>query len=797
MRRRIHPLAKLRQTFRPSLELLENRLTPVVISNGIGSGTVGQFQADLLTGGEIDQNISTQTQATLGGAVTNPLVTDPIFQYLTYINVGNGTAFDLGSTNITQPALLRNGQVFSSGTFTGSAGNTIDWTATSTLSPSSQQLSTTLTFAAETGTLGTLEVIQYLDEDTTSNHFTDILAPSSPGSSDFQLPTINQSERVGVGQGGPTSSGASLQNMTFDGFAADQWQTLQNTITSGGSSFSTSGNINTAALPPSFDPVLNQTVYGPADVTTALSWTADPNATSALVTPSLTILPGSVNLPAITTDLPNLSVGQAFSTKLTAQGGNPPYTFALAGGQLPPGLSVNTAAGTLAGTPTTAGTYSFTLSVTDSTQQVGTRNYTVTVFPAASSLRFVQQPTNTQAGSIISPAVTVQLLNASSQPLAVPGIPVTMSLYSSTGTLLGTTTVQTDSTGLATFSDLQINIAGVKRIQAADGNLTTLSDPFTISPAAASQLVFTQQPTDTQQGATMAPAVTVQLEDQFGNLVSQAGTIVSLTLASGTGNILGATSVQTNASGLATFSTLRFDTVGAKTLQADSGTLTGTSNSFNITAAPSHLVFLQQPTSTSLGSVISPAVTVQLEDPFGNPVTQAGISVTLKLASGTGVLQGTLTQTTDASGLATFSNLKVSTPGTKQLQATANGLVAGLSSTFLIAGPAVGFTFSSLPPILQINHAYQITVQAVDALGHPALLPLNTPTLSFQSKTSFTLKLVKRVNANTWIYNLTPKTLGANQQITFKASLSYSKDMGGNVTISNILKFGVSFGNRY
>ena len=55
----------------------------------------------------------------------------------------------------------------------------------------------------------------------------------------------------------------------------------------------------------------------------------------------------------------------AYSQTLTATGGTGTYTFSFASGTLPPGLSVSSA-GVLSGTPTTAGTYTFTIRVADS-----------------------------------------------------------------------------------------------------------------------------------------------------------------------------------------------------------------------------------------------------------------------------------------------------------------------------------------------------------------------------------------------------------------------------------------------
>ncbi len=93
----------------------------------------------------------------------------------------------------------------------------------------------------------------------------------------------------------------------------------------------------------------------------------------------------TVNAPTISltpASLPNPSVGTAYSQTVTANGGTAPYTFSTTPGTLPAGLSLSSA-GVLSGTPTAAGTVSFTITATDSSTgagpYVGTRSYTVTL----------------------------------------------------------------------------------------------------------------------------------------------------------------------------------------------------------------------------------------------------------------------------------------------------------------------------------------------------------------------------------------------------------------------------------
>lgn len=63
--------------------------------------------------------------------------------------------------------------------------------------------------------------------------------------------------------------------------------------------------------------------------------------------------------------LPSATPGQAYAHQILTTGGQTPITFILASGSLPPGLSMGTS-GLIAGNSTAAGTYNFTISVTDS-----------------------------------------------------------------------------------------------------------------------------------------------------------------------------------------------------------------------------------------------------------------------------------------------------------------------------------------------------------------------------------------------------------------------------------------------
>ena len=122
------------------------------------------------------------------------------------------------------------------------------------------------------------------------------------------------------------------------------------------------------------------------------------------------------------------------------------------------------------------------------------------------------------------------------------------------------------------------------------------------------------------------------------------------------------------------------DTAGTQSITARDTverTLSGSETEIAvIPSSASRLVFGQQPTGTTAGTAIGPAVTVVVEDAYHNVVTGDGSTVTLTLQGGTFEGGSSTATAPTGSGVAIFSGLKIDAAGSYTVSAADGTLTA-------------------------------------------------------------------------------------------------------------------------
>jgi tetratricopeptide (TPR) repeat protein len=153
---------------------------------------------------------------------------------------------------------------------------------------------------------------------------------------------------------------------------------------------------------------------------------ADSGTPTKSVTTTLSISVAAVApLLAVRNSLPNGNIGGPYDAVLTAIGGKAPYTWTVAAGALPAGLTLAPSTGTITGTPNTAESFTFTMQVTDSNAPALTaqQQFTLTPFtgPERGPVALVTSNfrSSTLANANNAPAVDLAVVNEASNNVTV------------------------------------------------------------------------------------------------------------------------------------------------------------------------------------------------------------------------------------------------------------------------------------------------------------------------------------------------------------------------------------------
>ena len=184
------------------------------------------------------------------------------------------------------------------------------------------------------------------------------------------------------------------------------------------------------------------------------------------------------------------------------------------------------------------------------------------------TLRVTTQPSAaTWSGALLPVQPVVTAADAGANSVSTAGIAVTAFIASGGGTLNGTTTVLTDTTGAASFSDLIISGSpGQRTLGFSSQSLTdVLSGAIDVvaSPVALAPVADALAPATTTSGATLS-TFALQLVDGSGQPVARAGvpiTVAATSLVSSTppGALVGTLTRLTDATGMATFDDVAFN----------------------------------------------------------------------------------------------------------------------------------------------------------------------------------------------------------------------------------------------
>jgi hypothetical protein len=410
----------------------------------------------------------------------------------------------------------------------------------------------------------------------------------------------------------------------------------------------------------------NPTAAGTFNFTISLTVPGEAPATKAL---SITINPP---LSITTTSVPNGVLNVSYSAPLTASGGLPPYSWSAKG--LPPGLSVT--GSNITGTPTTAGTYSFTVVVNDNYEETVVANLSMTIVTAPLSITSTSVPVGFQG---VAYTTTING-NGGSPPYAwsLGSISDGLVINSTTGVISGTPT----ATGQFTLN-----------VTVTDTNTTQVTKGFTLNVLAPLTITTTALPNGTV-GNAYPPATATATLAATGGQAPYTWSIPATSLPPGItlNTATGALSGTPTATGLYTFTA----TVKDSQLNAATASLS-ISIGGGITITPATLP------AGSVGVAYSQALTATGgKAPYTWSIVAGALPSTFNINATSGLISGTAT----AAGTFTFS-----------VQATDSaGAIGQMRYVLTIGVGPLTITTTSLPDGT-VGVPYSQTLAAVGGLS--------------------------------------------------------------------------------
>jgi hypothetical protein len=495
---------------------------------------------------------------------------------------------------------------------------------------------------------------------------------------------------------------------------------------------------------------------GQANFTITVTDNAGATASQAYM---VTINPATPALTITTSSLPSDPVGTPYSQTLTATGGTSPYTWSLASGNLPSGLSI-TSSGIISGTPTTAGSFSFAVKVTDTNSTTALMPLAITATSPQASGMTISPATlpNWTVGILFSQGLTgsdctLGLCTWSSSGNLPPGLSLGSGLVSGTAVLSGTPT----TTGTYTFT-VTASIAAL---------LDSGSQTYTVTINAAPQITTTSLPNG--QAGT-AYSYTVQVANgtpPYGFLVSANNLPDGLSLNASTGVINGTPKV----AGSSTFTITASDAAKATT----SKTYT-----VNISAASVLTITTSSLPNGTVGILYSQTLTASGgATPYTWSISSGSLPNPLSIDQGTGTISGTPT----TAGSSTFTVKVIDQNAATALMPLTLTISSSAPTLTLNGVPASAISAQQIAFTLTLSSGYgtQVTGQVTLTFQPNAAVSADDPAIQFSSG-SRTAAFTIPANSTSSLFATSPVAFQTGT-IAGTITLTVTSDLpGGNLT---------------
>ena len=292
---------------------------------------------------------------------------------------------------------------------------------------------------------------------------------------------------------------------------------------------------------------------------------------------------------------------------------------------------------------------------------------------------YITEPTNGTVDETL-PEIVAEIQDTNGNAMEIAGTNVSIAITTGSGTLAGTTSLNTNVSGQVLFSDLTIDAADDFILTATSSGLTSaVSNTFSISVAGQYTTFLVEKVSGGNiltQTAGVDFNIKISAVDGTQTPDVNYDTTATITSTGTLSNGGGTTSAFT--AGVLSSYTMAISSIGSYTITATdtSGNIYGTSNSFTVEsgpASPGMSTISANPTVLENDAVSTSTITVQIKDAGGNNHSSGGETVNLITTAGT--LLGSVTD--NANG--TYTQLLQSSSTVEE--ATITGVLNGNAMT--------------------------------------------------------------------------------------------------------------------